>query len=211
MSGSSLSETEVDSQTRKKRHRSRAKRSQSVRDETDEPPIHVNIPGLQERLRRPWPSTAPQMRSAPSSTNQTNFDSGNAGNRHHAQNAGLGTAASWATASPPGHNVSSPPTLRADTPPPPTGANHDFCTNCAKNLGDLGAIIDCDAQFHVHEAAIPRPFRQSVRQAIAFRGRIDEQQKIMNAAIATRNQAKRELRLLEITLINIPAVQTEGE
>ncbi|KAI4229965.1 MAG: hypothetical protein L6R36_000474 [Xanthoria steineri] len=137
-----------------------------------------------------------------------------AGTSHNAPPKDPGTPASPADKKPPGNNASSPSTLLGDTSPPitPTGTKHTHCIHCAKQLHNPGAIVYCDAQFDTsskptvqcwrcatdNQQCIPIPiaYRKPVNQAIALRETIDEQQRILDRAMARRNAANKALKEL---------------
>ncbi|CAL8575288.1 hypothetical protein XPA_001222 [Xanthoria parietina] len=119
--------------------------------------------------------------------------------------------------------VTSPPTT-------PTATKHTHCIHCAKQLHNPSAIVYCDAQFDTsskptvqcwrcatdNQQCIPIPiaYRRPVNQAIALRETVDEQQGIMDRAMARRNAARKALKELGGMLSGIPladgAMKTGG-
>ncbi|KAI4267003.1 MAG: hypothetical protein L6R38_008446 [Xanthoria sp. 2 TBL-2021] len=178
--------------------------------------VRARAPELQERKRRPW-SLANQSSPTSSSTLNTNTSPRTS---HNAPPKGPGISSSPAEKTLSGSNVSSPSTLRSDTSPTitPTDPKHSYCIHCAKQLGNLGAIVGCDARFNaqIHTVRcwrcstdsqqcvpIPESSREAVNRAIALRGTIDEQQGIMNTATGIRNKAKKDLRPLAATMMDL--------
>ncbi|KAI4102769.1 MAG: hypothetical protein LQ339_004508 [Xanthoria mediterranea] len=142
------------------------------------------------------------------------------GSSHNAPRKDPVTPASPADKIPLGSNVSSPSTFLGNSSPATTPNNpkHTHCIHCAQQLDKLGAIVYCDAQFDTsskptvqcwrcatdNQQCIPIPiaYRKPVNQAIALRETIDEQQGILDRAMARRNAANKALKEL---LSDLPA------
>ncbi|KAI4247359.1 MAG: hypothetical protein L6R42_009649 [Xanthoria sp. 1 TBL-2021] len=163
--------------------------------------VRARAPELQERKRRPW-SLVNQSSPTSSSTLNTNTSPGTS---HSSPPKGQGTSASPADKTPSGSNVSSPSTLLSDISPavPPKNYKRDYCIHCAKQLGNLSALVGCDARFGAQIHTIPESFRETVKRAIALRETIDEQQGIMNTARGIRNKAGKDLEPLAAAMIDL--------
>ncbi|KAL8837038.1 MAG: hypothetical protein Q9176_005907 [Flavoplaca citrina] len=181
----SATDSEGDVQSSSKRQRTKASRARrslhsppAVLEEYNDCYVRSGAHEVQERARRPWSSA---KRNNPSSSNPSHVP-GATGNGRDALEQDLNASAALAAESPPGSNVSSPPTLRSKQ---------------SSTAGGVQPIVN----------HIPGPFRQKINRAITLRRTIDEQQGIINTAMATRNKAKKELEQVGNELLDLPDIK----